>query len=100
MVIIHNVHPFLKTVRNGGTLVLELNSFYKTVQEAICSKTESPLFPDRHMTDCTGIIVKGLSGRELIPFLCEKLGREQNWSRTKLFKNQVVGEPRFDCARI
>ena len=44
----------------NGTLILELNLFWKTIQGAIYLKTESPLLPKRCGTDHTGINMKGL----------------------------------------
>ena len=49
----------------SGTSAPELNSFWKTFQEVNCSKTDSPLSPERCMTDHTGVGMKGLSDREL-----------------------------------
>ena len=38
----------------SGISDLQLNLFQKTAREAICSKTQSPLLPQRRVTDHTG----------------------------------------------
>ena len=85
----------------GATMVLELNSFWKTVQEAICLKTKSPLLPDRWATDHAGVSTKGLLGRESSPKVLLD-NRDFFFSLNNLVKNQIIQEPwvweqKFDC---
>ena len=84
-----------------GTSVLELKSFWKTVQEGICSKTKSPLLPKGRVTGHTGISLKGLSGTESRPrietrsfvrppgrFFHEQCGRGPNCLGIKMSENR------------
>lgn len=79
-----------------GISVLEPNLFQKAVEEAICSKTESPLSSERSMTDHTGISMKGLLGQEpkfcsiteTLRYFSRKLGWEPNCLRWEMFENQ------------
>ena len=73
---------------HSGTPAVKLNLFWKTVSEAICSKTESPLSPERCMTDHTGISMPGLSGTEARPEVL--LDNQDIYSVNQLVENQVV----------
>ena len=55
----------------NATSMLDLNLFWKTVGEEICSKTEWPLSAEMHVTNQTGISKKALSHREFTRQFCQ-----------------------------
>lgn len=83
---------------NSGTSAFELNLFWKTIQEALCSKTESLFFVACQTCDCSfRDQPERVVRQRRNPQFCETT--KTSFSMNNLVENQTGRERRFDCKR-
>ena len=82
----------------SGTLVLKVNSFWKTEKQFVQKPNLLYLLPERHVGDHTVISMKVLLGRESRPEVL--LDNQSIFSMNNLVENSIVQEPRHSRTEV